>query len=83
MSSLPEPSALRMGGFLAGGDEQGVRNPRSWLCGLARDRGWGRKEAMRWEWGGERGGGRVGGAQLSVEKMKAQFTQPAGVEAHI
>jgi len=23
------------------------------------------------------------GAQFSVEKMEAQFTQPAGVEAHI
>ena len=58
------------------------RDPRSWLCGRL-GTGDGRKEAMRWEWGGERGGGRVGGAQLSVEKMEAQFIQPAGVEAHI
>ena len=40
-------------------------------AGFVAGSGLGRKEAMLWEWGGERGGGRVGGVQLSVEKMEA------------
>ena len=35
---------------------------------------------VRGGWGAE---GMTGGAQLSVEKMEAQFTQSAGVETHI
>ena len=52
--------------------------PACWLLGLLVPEHCG--GGVRGGWGAE---GMIGGAQLSVEKMEAQFTQPAGVETHI
>ena len=73
---LARSSSVRADGRGAGAQGQAV-------VGRAEADGRGGTEQTRradecdWEWR------MTGGAQLSVEKMEAQFIQPAGVEAHI